>query len=190
MTSNDRPTPDGAFPGLADTLPQNATIEDLVEYALDAPVRTGAPAASRDLAAELSRRGNDALWEAALLLLGLLATRPVYGLGEHQGVERLRQVARTADSVTSQVLSTMAVHRTEGVAAARETWQRAPAVAREPALTQLLISAACVTGSHEGRLGPRRPSPRHRPPSRRPVTGARRSPWGRRFQLHPDQPTK
>ncbi|MFE7300645.1 hypothetical protein [Streptomyces sp. NPDC057579] len=60
-------------------------LEDLVEDAIDATVRTGQPAAGRDLVAKLAHRGAEALWEGALLFLGLLASRPVYGLPEHGG---------------------------------------------------------------------------------------------------------
>ncbi|MEU8516390.1 hypothetical protein AB0C76_33125 [Kitasatospora sp. NPDC048722] len=133
---------------------KDSTIEELVEIALDATVRTGAPAAGRRLVEELGHRGDDALWNAALLLLGLLAIRPVYGLREHQGVEQLRRVARTADPVTALVLGVQAVHRADGAAAAREAWNQDSAGIRSAALSQLLITTAFVIGSGEEQLGP------------------------------------
>ncbi|MFF2620106.1 hypothetical protein, partial [Kitasatospora sp. NPDC058046] len=147
-----RTSPHPGQPGSA----PNPTVENLVDNALDTIVLTGDPAVVRGLLAELTHRGDHTLWEAAVLLLGLLATRPVYGLGEHQGVECLRQLARTADPVTSLVLSVQAVHRAEGAAAAREAWQQAPVAPRGPALAQLLISVACTIGTGDGRLDPQR----------------------------------
>ncbi|MFJ9460827.1 hypothetical protein ACIRST_37890 [Kitasatospora sp. NPDC101447] len=135
-----------------DPFPQDASPDLLVEAALDETVRTGAPRAARELVAELTRRGDDAFWQGVLLVLGLLATRPVYGLGELQGVERLRQVARTADPVTSLALGVQAVHRAEGAVAAREIWSQDTQEIRETALIQLLIAAAFVIGSSEGHL--------------------------------------
>ncbi|MFJ9847310.1 hypothetical protein ACIRYZ_44185 [Kitasatospora sp. NPDC101155] len=156
MRAGDHPSPDEAVSDPAGPHSQNTTVEDVVDDALDATVRTGDPADVRGLLAELAQRDGDALWEAAALLLGLLATQPVYGLGEHQGVERLRQVSRTADPVTSLVLSLQAVHRTEGVTAAREVWRQASTTFQGPALAQLLISVACTIGTGDGRLDPQR----------------------------------
>ncbi|MFF4384600.1 hypothetical protein [Kitasatospora sp. NPDC001547] len=146
----------GNQPGPAGSRPRIPAVEQLVDDGLDAVVCTGDPGVVRGLLAELADRGDTALWEAAVLLLGLLATRPVYGLGEHQGVERLRQVARTADPGTAMVLSLQAVHRSEGTIAAHDTWQQAPAANRELTLKQLLIAAACTIGADHGRLDPQR----------------------------------
>ncbi|MEU4587043.1 hypothetical protein AB0F92_34120 [Kitasatospora aureofaciens] len=132
-------------------------MEVLVDTALDATVRTGEAEVVRSLLDELAELGDDALWEAASLLLGLLATRPVYGgLGEHNGVERLRAVARTADPVTALVLSLQAVHRAVGSIAAHEVWEEAAGTTQRLALTQLFISVACTIGTGDRQLDPRR----------------------------------
>ncbi|MDH6711231.1 hypothetical protein P3T27_007984 [Kitasatospora sp. MAA19] len=156
MHPGDHPSPDEAIPGMAGLRPRRPAVEDLVDDALDATVRTGSPAIVRVLLEELADRGDDAFWEAAALLLGLLATRPVYGLAEHQGVEHLRQVARTADPITSLVLLLQSVHRADGAAAAHDSWQQAPMELRGPALAQLLISVAYAIGTGDGRLDPQR----------------------------------
>ncbi|MFD9688396.1 hypothetical protein ACFWXO_21880 [Kitasatospora sp. NPDC059088] len=156
MDPADLPRPNEAAPGPARVLPQGAVVEGLVDTALDATVRTGEAGVVRRLIAELGALGGDSRWEAASLLLGLLATRPVYGLGEQQGVERLRAVARAAEPVTALVLSLQAVHRAEGASAARETWEQAPEALRKLALAQLFISVACTIGTGDGRLDPKR----------------------------------
>lgn len=127
----------------------------LLEQALDDIVRTGRAEPGQHLLAELERRGEDACWQAVLLLLGLLATRPVYALPEEQGVERLRRVARTADQVTKLVLELMAAHRAAGADTAHAVWDRAPQPVRSVALLQLLIAVSSSIGTEAGCLTPR-----------------------------------
>ncbi|WP_345703747.1 hypothetical protein [Kitasatospora paranensis] len=117
--------------------------------------RTGEWTAGQLLLAELEHRDEDALWEGALLLLGVLATCPVYGLTERAGVDRLRAVARsTPDPVTSLVLEVQAEHREAGQAAARVVWEQADAEVRRVGLLQLLAVVCSAVGSDHGRLRP------------------------------------
>ncbi|GAA2280270.1 hypothetical protein GCM10010430_77830 [Kitasatospora cystarginea] len=128
-------------------------VEDLVYEAADATVRTSAPEHGLLLLAELQRRGDHALWEAALVCLGPLSSRPVYGLPEEAGVDRLRQIARTTpDAVTALVLELQARHRSIGTQAAHLVWQEAPADVRHTAMLQLLIMLCWSVGSEHGQL--------------------------------------
>ncbi|MBV6695614.1 hypothetical protein KV557_00545 [Kitasatospora aureofaciens] len=130
-------------------------VEDLVYEVADATVRTGEPEYGQLLLAELERRSDHALWEAALVCLGLLSSRPVYGLPEEAGVDRLRQIARTTpDAVTALVLELQARHRSIGRQAAHLVWQEAPADIRHTAMLQLLIMLCWSVGSEHGRLTP------------------------------------
>ncbi|MEW1911265.1 hypothetical protein AB0442_22925 [Kitasatospora sp. NPDC085895] len=132
---------------------ESLQVEELVDLTIDETVRTGDGAAGRLLVAELARRGEDDLWQGALFLFGVLATRPVYGLPERAGVERLRLVARTTpDPLTALVLECLAEHRDAGAAAAHALWQLAPAELQRAALLQLLISACAAVGSDHGTL--------------------------------------
>ncbi|MFB7669156.1 hypothetical protein ACFC1R_35465 [Kitasatospora sp. NPDC056138] len=130
-------------------------VEDLVYEVADATVRTGEPEHGQLLLAELERRGDHALWEAALVCLGPLSSRPVYGLSEEAGVDRLRQIARsTPDAVTALVLELQARHRSIGRQAAHLVWQEAPADVRHTAMLQLLIMLCWSVGSEHGHLTP------------------------------------
>ncbi|MEV7177720.1 hypothetical protein [Kitasatospora sp. NPDC093679] len=134
---------------------ESLQVEELVDRTVDESVRTGDGTAAQKLVAELARRGEDDLWQGALFLFGVLATRPVYSLPEHAGVERLRQVARTTpDPLTALVLECLAAHRDAGAAAAHALWQLAPARLQQSALLQLLISACAAVGSDHGTLAP------------------------------------
>ncbi|MDH6129788.1 hypothetical protein [Kitasatospora sp. GP82] len=130
-------------------------VEDLVYEAADATVRTGDPEHGQLLLAELERRGDHALWDVALVCLGPLSSRPVYGLPEEASVDRLRQIARTTpDAVTALVLELQARHRSIGRQAAHTVWQQAPADARHTAVLQLLIMLCWSVGSEHGRPTP------------------------------------
>jgi hypothetical protein len=135
--------------------PSHLPVEDLVDQVVDAMVRTREWTAGRLLLDELEHRGEDAVWEAALLLLAVLASGPVYGLPERAGVDHLRAVARsTPDPVTALVLELQAEHRDAGQAAAREVWEQADTEVRQAGLLQLLVVVCSAVGSDHGRLTP------------------------------------
>jgi hypothetical protein len=129
-------------------------VEDLVDEAVDLTVRSGEVAAGRLLLAALERRGEDAVWEATLVLLAALASRPVYGLSERAGVEHLRAVARSTPAVNALLLEVQAEHRDAGRPAAREVWEQADAAVRWAGVVQLLVVVDLAVGSDHGR--PRR----------------------------------
>ncbi|WP_030276400.1 hypothetical protein [Streptomyces sp. NRRL B-24484] len=134
---------------------ESLQVEELVDLAVHETVMSGDGATGRLLVSELERRGEGAVWQAALFLFGVLATRPVYGLPERAGVERLRQVARgTPDPLTALVLECLADHRDAGAVAAREPWRLAPSELQRAALLQLLISVCVAVGSDHGTLAP------------------------------------
>jgi hypothetical protein len=128
---------------------RSLTIEELLDEALEATVRTGLADPGQALVAELERRGDDAGWEAAGLCLGLLAARPSWGPDgqrrpEQEVVDSLRRTARTADPATSITMEVLATTRQRGAEKARPIWDRAPAVVRRVALLHLLIMLASL----------------------------------------------
>ncbi|MCC9312229.1 hypothetical protein LN042_35090 [Kitasatospora sp. RB6PN24] len=135
--------------------PVQPDVEELLITALQDTVRTEHEGPGQALVAELERRGTEALWEAAQLCLGLLASRPVYGLVGQNGTEHLRRVARTADPPTACTLNLLATHRDRGHQAARPIWDQATPAVRTATLHQLLITVASSIGSDGARLSAR-----------------------------------
>ncbi|MFB7673210.1 hypothetical protein ACFC26_17550 [Kitasatospora purpeofusca] len=129
-------------------------VHDLVETAVEDTVDTASPAAGRWLVAELERRGDKALWEAARGLLADLAVRPAYGLPGHEAAARLRLAARSAQPDVALVLEMRVAHWDQGEDAVAALWQEAAPELRRVAIMHLLISYCMVRGYGERRLAP------------------------------------
>ncbi|MFD5615155.1 hypothetical protein [Kitasatospora sp. NPDC127060] len=128
-------------------------LHDLVETALEDTVATASPAAGLWLAAELERRGEEAMWDVQLLFAPL-AARPAYGLAPHEAADKLRRNARTAQPDVALVLSMRLAHWERGTEGVAEMWQQAPAALRRTAVMHWLICYCMTIGYNGIKLSP------------------------------------
>ncbi|GAA1239864.1 hypothetical protein GCM10009665_33370 [Kitasatospora nipponensis] len=171
----DAPRPGTAVPAA----PGRPGVEDLVEAPRSRPPcaqarrRPGATWWSNSPGGPTTRSGR-----AALVLLGQLSSRPAHalsGLSEQQHIEHTRQIARTADPLTSAVLHVMAAHRGSGALATRPLWEQTPPNIRQAALQDRLITVCTWIGSDGGQLGPVQPCGSSARPSPTPAPGCDRA---------------
>ncbi|MEU8927569.1 hypothetical protein AB0D10_42810 [Kitasatospora sp. NPDC048545] len=125
-------------------------LQELLEMAAEDTVATAHPAAGRWLITELERRGTEAMWEGACLLLALLAARPHEGLSSEKAADRMRLTAKTAQPDVALALLAKAAYQTTGGAAASEVWEGATPELHRAAIMHWLI-VYCSTIGYDGR---------------------------------------
>ncbi|MFH8386985.1 hypothetical protein ACH4E7_39740 [Kitasatospora sp. NPDC018058] len=129
-------------------------LHDLLEMAAEDTVDTGHPAAGRWLVTELERRGAEAMWEGACLLLASLAAHPGHGLSPEKAADRMRLTAKTAQPDVALVLLTKAAYQTAGRDAAGEVWATAAPELHRAAIMHWLIVYCSIIGYDGRRLSP------------------------------------
>ncbi|MEU3495322.1 hypothetical protein ABZ747_17775 [Kitasatospora cineracea] len=129
-------------------------VEALVEESIEQLVADPAPDTLLALLDLLEAAG--ALWQAVLLVLGPIASRPLPGYSEPEAAGRLHKLAQdTPDAVSALTFTLWATFRAHGTAPARELWNTAPAEIRRGCAAQLLIQYGHCIGADTGTLTPK-----------------------------------